>query len=277
MTQAELYVVATPLGNRLDITLRAMDCLKQADVLFAEDTREALKLLELCGIAAQGRKIHSYASHNLKRATQLAVELLQNGKRIALLTDRGTPGISDPGALLVAAAREAGIKVTPIPGPSAVTALVSVSGLAETGFVFWGFLPRENKPRQEAFDRMRALGLPVCFYESPRRVRETVEALKAAFPQGRLFMGRELTKIYEEFRWLDLAQTAADTLPEQGEYVFLLETGPSAKLQEWETEVRLRMASDREWSKDVASRHGIAAKQVYNALQQARASSIVSK
>lgn len=269
MEQSELYVVATPLGNRQDITLRAIECLKKVKWVFAEDTRETLKLFELCGISAQGKKLHSYANHNLKKATALATQILLEGQSIALVTDRGTPGISDPGALLVAAARESGVKVVPLPGPSAVATLVSVSGLEQNEFLFLGFLPRENKPKQEVFDRIRKLGAPACFYESPRRVRETFADLKAAFPAGALFFGREMTKMYEQFGWLDLSTATADALPEQGEYVLLVQPGKVPEgPSDWEEEVRLRLATDKEWSKAVATRFGVTSREVYNALQR---------
>lgn len=266
MTQAELYVVATPLGNRGDITLRAIEVLKQVTWIFAEDTRETFKLLELCAIPAAGKKIQSYASHNLKKATAQAVSILEGGESVALVTDRGTPGISDPGALLVSAARAAGIKVLPVPGASAVTALVSVSGIPD-GFIYLGFLPKEAKNRGEVFESIASLGLPACFYESPRRIRETLRNLQTAFPQGQVFWGREMTKLFEEYRWEDLATLDTQSAPEQGEYVVLLKPGPAAKALAWEEEVRLRAGSDRDWSKNVAARHGVTAKQVYNALQ----------
>ncbi len=271
MDQSELYVVATPLGNRLDITLRAIECLKKVKWVFAEDTRETHKLFELCGISAEGKKFHSYASHNLKQATQYAAEILKSGESIALVCDRGTPGISDPGALLVAAARESGVKVVPLPGPSAVAALVSVCGLEKNEFLFLGFLPKENKPREQVFDRIRKLGAPACFYESPRRVRQTFEDLKAAFPNGSLFFGREITKMYEQFEWLNLSTANAEMLPELGEYVLMVLPGETtAGPEAWEDEVRLRMASDKEWAKSVGARFGIASRDVYNALQRLR-------
>jgi 16S rRNA (cytidine1402-2'-O)-methyltransferase len=266
MTQAELYVVATPLGNRGDITLRAIEVLKQVTWIFAEDTRETMKLLELCGIPVAGKKIHSYASHNLKKATALAVKILGENQSIALVTDRGTPGISDPGALLVSAAREAGVKVLPIPGASAVTALISVSGVPD-GFLYLGFLPKENKPRQETFQSIANLGLPACFYESPRRIRDTLAELKTAFPKGRVFWGREMTKLFEQYRWMDLESIDVNEAPEQGEYVVMLQPGPRTDTVAWEKEVQMRARSDRDWSKDVAARHGVTAKEVYNALQ----------
>ncbi len=268
MNQSELYVVATPLGNKGDITLRAMECLREAKWIFAEDTRETLKLLELCAIPAAGKRLHSYANHNLKKATAIAVEKLQAGESIVLVTDRGTPGVSDPGALLVAAAREAGVKIVPVPGASAVTALVSVSGSKESGFVFWGFFPRESKAQQELSKRIQGMGLPVCFYESARRIRETAGILKEAFPTGRILIGREMTKHFEQLEWFDLADLDLGRLPEQGEYTFLLEPGEFDALPDWAEQVRWRAASDRDWSKFVAERHGTTAKEVYNALQK---------
>ncbi len=271
MTQAELYVVATPLGNRLDITLRAIECLKQVRCLFAEDTRETLKLMELCGISPEGKKIHSYASHNLKKATELALKILGEGESVALVTDRGTPGISDPGALLVSAARAQGIKILPIPGASALSALISVSGLKESEFFFIGFLPRENKPRAALFDRIAHLGAAACFYESPRRIRETIQDLKIAFPRGSVFFGREMTKVFEQYVESPLAECAVEDFPEQGEYVVLLRPGAVEKAEDWEAQVRLRAASDRDWSKALAAQYGIASKDAYNALQRLRA------
>ncbi|MBY0371581.1 16S rRNA (cytidine(1402)-2'-O)-methyltransferase [bacterium] len=270
MSQSELYVVATPLGNRGDITLRAIECLKEVPWIFAEDTRETLKLLEICGISAGGKKVHSYASHNLKRATELAVEILAEGKNVALVTDRGTPAISDPGALLVEAARAGGFKVVPIPGVSAVTALACVSGLLPGEFAFVGFPPQQEKHFRELLDQIRAFKRPAVFYESPRRVRETVQALSQAFPQGRVFVGREMTKVHEEYYWLDLAGADLATLPEQGEYTLLVTPGESRSEESWRAEVALRAATDKEWSKDVASRHGVTARDIYNALQHLR-------
>lgn len=270
MTNAELYVVATPLGNLKDITLRAIECLKETTHFFAEDTRESMKLLELCGISLQGKKFHSYANHNLKKATELAVKVLLDGHCVALLSDRGTPGISDPGALLVAAAREAGVVARPLPGASAVTALYSVSGLSDPGFLFVGFLPKENKARQSLFKSIRTLSFPVCFYESPRRIRETFGDLKAAFPSGKLFFGREMTKLYEEFGWVDFQSGSAESLSEQGEYVCLLQPGETRRAADWAEEVGLRAGTDKEWAKAVAERYGVASSEIYNALQAAK-------
>jgi 16S rRNA (cytidine1402-2'-O)-methyltransferase len=274
MINAELYVVATPLGNLKDITLRAIECLNATTHFFAEDTRESMKLLELCGISLQGKKFHSYASHNLKKATELAVRILLEGHSVALLSDRGTPGISDPGALLVRAAREAGVAARPLPGPSAVTALYSVSGLSDSGFLFVGFLPKENKPRQALFKKVASLSLPVCFYESPRRVRETFQDLKSAFPKGSIFFGREMTKLYEEFGWLDLQSASPESLNEQGEYVCILQPGETRHTEEWEDEVRLRAAPDKEWAKAIAEKYGVASSDVYNALQATKKGSV---
>jgi len=221
-------------------------------------------------VSAEGKKMHSYASHNLKKATELAVELLGQGHSLALLTDRGTPGISDPGALLVEAARKNGVRVIPIPGASALAALVSVSGLSESAFFFAGFLPRENKPRSELFKKVGDWGVAFCFYEYPRGIRESVGYLKEAFPEGEVFFGREMTKLHEDYGWRALKDTNPEEFPEQGEYAVLVRPGKLEKAEAWEEEVNLRMASDRDWSKVVAARHGITSRDVYNALQRLR-------
>lgn len=131
---AQLYIIATPLGNRDDITLRAQAKIQELEYFFVEDTREFQKLLSLLGIENATKKYHSYASHNMKEATAMALRFLAEGKDIGFLTDRGTPAISDPGALLVQKARAAGFSITPIPGPSSVTTLMSVSGMTDGRF-----------------------------------------------------------------------------------------------------------------------------------------------
>jgi 16S rRNA (cytidine1402-2'-O)-methyltransferase len=142
--------------------------------------------------------------------------------------------------------------------------------LEDNEFFFLGFLPREQKAKQEVFDRIRKLGSPTCFYESPRRVRETFQELKQAFPRGSFFYGREMTKVFEQFAWLDFQSAQPEDLSEQGEYVCLVLPGEGQVETEWEEEVRLRLASDRDWSKALASRFGVASRDVYNALQRLR-------
>jgi 16S rRNA (cytidine1402-2'-O)-methyltransferase len=272
MPEPKLYIIATPLGNRDDITLRAIQTLRSLNVFFAEDSREFLKLLDLYQIPSAGKEVHSYAKHNMKAATERALVHLRKGVSLGLTTDRGTPGISDPGAQIVQAAREEGFEVVPIPGVSAMATLVSVAGLSADPFLFWGFLPLGNKDRKEVFDRIERLGVPVCFFESPKRVRDTVDELKGRFPEGKIFSGREMTKVFESFVWTDLSATHLDDWVEKGEYALLLIPGPPL-LEEgdrWEDALRLRVLPEKAWAKQVAERHGVSATAIYNALQKAK-------
>lgn len=268
MSQIKLYMIATPLGNLEDITLRALETFKRVDTFFAEDSRELLKLFQVLKLDATGKKIFSYASHNMKEATEKALEILAEGRDVGFVSDRGTPAISDPGAMLVSRAREAGVQIVPVPGPSSVTTLLSVSGLVETQFLFVGFLPNTQKSREEIFEKIKKFSVATCFFESPKRIRETVLELKEKFPSGSLFIGREMTKIYESFSWFDLKDLGPESLPELGEYALILKPGESQSASDLENEVVLRASSDKEWSKNIAQRLGISASDAYNALQR---------
>lgn len=192
-----LYVVATPLGNLEDITLRALRVLKEADLIAAEDTRRTRTLLARYGIATPTT---SYFEHNRARKGPYLLRLLEEGKAVALVTDAGTPGISDPGSHLVRAAREAGVPVVPVPGPSAVTAALSVAGLPADRFVFEGFLPAKAGRRRARLRELRALGRTVVLYEGPHRVPETLAAIEEVFGPVEVVLARELTKQFEELR-----------------------------------------------------------------------------
>ena len=172
-----LYVVATPLGNLRDLTLRALDVLATADVIAAEDTRVTAHLLRHYGIATRAISLHA---HNEARRVETLLALLADGKSVALVSDAGTPAISDPGARLARAARDAGYPVVPLPGPSAVATAVSAAGLDAEAFVFLGFLPRQAKARGERLAAFAALPVALVMYEAPHRVRATVADLLAA-------------------------------------------------------------------------------------------------
>lgn len=269
MPEAKLYIVATPLGNLKDITLRAIDVLTQVDWIFAEDSRETMKLMELSGIKVAGKHVQSFAAHNMRESAEKAIQILREGKEVAMVSDRGTPAISDPGALLVRRAREEGFPVFPIPGASSVTALLSVTGWDTDRFLFVGFLPTTDGERREVYEQIAGTGLPACFFESPKRVRRTAEELKARFPHGKLFWGREMTKAFEEYREVRLRNLSIEELSEKGEYALVLLPGETPAVKEaWREEVELRLASDKDWAKGVAARHGVASKEVYNALQE---------
>ncbi len=221
-------MVATPLGNLGDLTARARDTLAQADLIAAEDTRVTAVLLAHYGIVARVTALHE---HNERQKTPALLAELAAGRRVALVSDAGTPAVSDPGARLVRAAREAGYRVVPIPGPSALTAALSAAGLDAGEVLFAGFLPSAAKARREALERIGRLPCALAFYEAPHRVRATVDALVAALDPARLLVvARELTKIYETIAAMPLADApawfAADANRERGEFVLLVDAPP---------------------------------------------------
>lgn len=191
-----LYIVATPIGNLEDITRRALRVLSEADWVACEDTRQTLKLLAHYGIKARLTSFHSY---NLKRETPRLLGLLAKGESVALVSDGGTPGISDPGSHLVALARERGIAVTPVPGPSALSAVLSVVGFAGQTVSFAGFLSPKAGRRRRALEELLARPGGVVLYESPHRIVKLLEDLSALAPERGCLLAREMTKVHEEF------------------------------------------------------------------------------
>jgi len=191
-----LYIVATPIGNLEDITLRALRILKEVHLIAAEDTRHTRTLLDRYGI---GRPVTSYHEHNEKTKARALVERLKRGQSIALVSDAGTPLLSDPGYRLVREAIKAAIPVVPLPGPSAMTALLSVSGLATDRFVFEGFLPARRGERRERLGALREEKRTMVFYEAPHRLKESLGDLLEILGDREAVMGREITKIHEEF------------------------------------------------------------------------------
>ena len=192
-----LFVVATPIGNLEDITLRALRVLRESDLVAAEDTRRTRALLQAYGVRAP---LVSYFEHNQARRGPELLRRLQGGARIALVTDAGTPGVSDPGFRLVRLCRDAGVPVVPIPGASAVVAAVSAAGIPADRFVFEGFLPTKPGRRLARLRELVPLGRPIVLYESPHRLLATLEALEAVFGEAEVVLAREVTKRFEEFR-----------------------------------------------------------------------------
>jgi 16S rRNA (cytidine1402-2'-O)-methyltransferase len=224
-----LYVVATPIGNLADASPRALDVLRQAELVACEDTRTTRTLLARHGIERTTLALHA---HNERTATAKLLAALRAGSSVALVTDAGTPGISDPGALLVEAAHREGLRVVPVPGPNAAVAAYSAAGFAADRFLFVGFLPAKPAARRKALAAVD-LPWPVIFYEAPHRVLETVEDLAARFGGEReLVIARELTKKFEEVARLPLAQAAAwlkaGAHRQQGEFVLVLGAGTVA-------------------------------------------------
>lgn len=219
-----LYVVATPIGNLRDITLRALDVLGQVDVVAAEDTRVTGGLLAHHGIRVQ---LVSLNEHNEKRRAAEVIALLAKGKRVALVTDAGTPAISDPGALLVRAVTDAGFAVVPVPGPSAVIAALSASGIAAAHWMFCGFLPATAAARRTALDAVATVPAALVFYEAPHRVLATLTAMADALGATRdIVIARELTKRYETIHRCALgaavAWIGADPDRVRGEFVLIV-------------------------------------------------------
>lgn len=214
-----LYVVATPIGNLEDVTLRALRVLREVALIAAEDTRRTAHLLQHYSISTRTTSLHEHNEH--KRVPGLVAQL-ERGDSIALVSDAGTPLVSDPGRKLVAAAHAAGIRVEPIPGPSAVMAAVSASGLAEDGFVFAGFPPAKARARSRWFAELATEPRAVVLYEAPHRIRATLAAIRGGFPGRTVFVGRELTKLHESSVVCPTSKLAPDSFPALGEYVLVL-------------------------------------------------------
>ena len=223
-----LWVVATPIGNLEDLTARARQALAHADEVLCEDTRRTAQLLAALRLQPRTSRLDAHAT-----PAQIArvVQAMQTGKTYALVTDAGTPGVSDPAAELVRAAHAEGVRVTPIPGPSAVTALLSVAGLAGSGFTFRGYFPRKNGERVEELETFmaRAEREIWVWFESPERLQSTMEAIAHRLPYASLVAGKELTKFHEKI-FADTAARATDAISEElknegnlGEWCFALQ------------------------------------------------------
>ncbi|WP_421659048.1 16S rRNA (cytidine(1402)-2'-O)-methyltransferase [Leptothermofonsia sp. ETS-13] len=220
-TPGTLYLVGTPIGNLEDMTFRAVRILQSVDLIAAEDTRHTGKLLHHFQISTPQI---SYHDHNRQSRTSDLVEQLRWGKAIALVTDAGTPGISDPGYELVKACAEAGISVVPIPGPSAAIAALTVSGLACDRFVFEGFLPAKSQARRARLEILKSESRTLIFYEAPHRLRQTLQDLRLFGGERPMVLARELTKLHEEI-WrgtIDEAIERHGDLNPQGEYTLVV-------------------------------------------------------
>ena len=276
-----LYLIATPIGNLEDITLRALRVLKQCDLIACEDTRQTQKLLNHFAIE---KPTTSYHEHNeASRAAEL-VDKLAQGARIAVVSDAGMPGISDPGFRLVSLAIERGIPVIPIPGPAALISAVVASGLPPESFSFRGFLPAKAGARRAALNGINASPETQIFYEAPHRIREALEDVVVTLgPQRRVVVARELTKIHEEF----LRGTAAEVLDVakrrgelKGEIVLLIGPAaggesavPSISIRERVGQLMRDEALDEKGAlKKLARERGISKSEAYRELQRERSS-----
>ena len=220
-----LYIVATPIGNLEDITLRAVETLKKVDLIAAEDTRHSQRLMNHLGVSTRLLSLHE---HNEREKSQAIIDKVKDGQNIALVSDAGTPLISDPGYYLVKLAQEQGVKVVPIPGVSAVVTALSVSGLPSDRFVFEGFLPAKSGNKQRVLELFKYESRTVIFYESPHRIVDTLESMLTVFGEKRrLVLARELTKTFETIKGESLGLLCewvkSDANQQRGEFVLLLE------------------------------------------------------
>ncbi|HET9293910.1 MAG TPA: 16S rRNA (cytidine(1402)-2'-O)-methyltransferase [Gemmatimonadales bacterium] len=227
---ATLYVVATPLGHLGDLTTRAAEVLRGVDVVAAEDTRRSRTLLEHLGASP---RVVSFHAHSDAGRTEELLGLLAEGRSVALVTDAGTPGVSDPGPTLVAAVRAGGYAVVPIPGPSAAAVALSAAGLPADRFLFLGFLPRKGADRRELLGRAAREPWSIVFYEAPGRLVTLLRDLATVAGENRhAVVARELTKLHEEFRPGTLAELAAwyDAHEPRGEITLVMAGAPAAPL-----------------------------------------------
>lgn len=223
--ECALYVVATPIGNLRDISLRALDVLESADVIAAEDTRNSTHLLTHFGIKA--KRLMALHQHNERGAAEKVIALLEQGQSVALVSDAGTPAVSDPGALLVEAVRVAAYRVIPIPGANAALAALSAAGLPVPHFLFYGFLPNKSAARCRVLQDLATLPYTLAFYEAPHRILECVADLQNVFGGERqIVLAREITKLFESIHRCTLAEALnwlnGDPNRQRGEFVLLV-------------------------------------------------------
>lgn len=268
---ATLYVVATPIGNLGDFTPRAREALAAARRIFAEDTRRTRGLLAYAGIA--GKTLLRVDAHATPERLARLVAGFEAEESVALVTDAGAPGVSDPGAALVRAAADAGVRVVPIPGPSAVTTAIAASGLVEGAFLFLGFLPRHGKKRTHVLERVTGSAEPVILFESPQRIAETLRDLATSTPEREAALCRELTKLHEEILRGKLAALALLEREWLGEITLVLgahEAGERAEApadpSEIDAEIASRLAkgaSPKDLASELAARLKIPRRSAY--------------
>jgi 16S rRNA (cytidine1402-2'-O)-methyltransferase len=268
-----LYVVATPIGNLEDITYRAVRVLRDADIIACEDTRHTRKLLDHFGIGGQ---TVSYHEHNERSRSGKLLAALESGASVALVSDAGTPLVSDPGYRLVAAAVQAGVQVSPVPGPSAVLAALAASGLPTDTYFFAGFLPAKAGQRKRVLDSIAAMDCTVVFYEAPHRIIESLQDIGRSLPTRQVVVARELTKVHEEFLRgspEELATALAARPVIRGEFTILAgkpETvtavvGPAREaVEQYESQGLSRMDA----IKAVARDRGVSKRQVYAEVEE---------
>jgi 16S rRNA (cytidine1402-2'-O)-methyltransferase len=262
-----LFVVATPIGNLEDITLRALRILREVSVIAAEDTRRTANLLARHAINTPTTSLHE---HNEHRKSAAIVARLQQGESIALVSDAGTPTVSDPGGELIKEAIAGGIRVEAVPGPSAILAAVSASGLPTETFTFLGFPPTRSKDRIKWFARARKVGGPVVFFEAPHRIRQTLQDLQESVGDCEVAVARELTKVHEELVRGPISHVVGKLISDKGEFTVIALIGQMTDNRPADESVE--GLSRRQAVASVARAHGLTANQLYQAIEAAKKS-----
>ncbi len=274
----KLYLCATPIGNLGDITERVLECLKNADIIAAEDTRNSMKLMTHFDIHTPLTSYHEFNKYD--KADKLVSRLLE-GSNIALITDAGTPAISDPGEVLVKKCQEAGIEVTSLPGPSAAITALTLSGLPTRRFVFEGFLPQDKEERQEIIEELKGEYRTIILYEAPHHLKATLRDLQEAFGERRLAIARELTKKHEEILRFTVREALSyyENQEPRGEFVLVMEgrdrrkdeaqkraayeeMTPKEHVEKYMNEGMDKKAAMKQAAKD----RGVSKRDIYNAL-----------
>lgn len=258
MRTGTLYVIATPIGNLDDSSLRAIALLKEMDLIVCEDTRRSIKLLNHYGIRGRLESYHEF--NETEKAEQLAVKI-QSGSRVAIISDAGTPTISDPGYRLVRVCRKRGIPVLPVPGPSAAMAALSVSGLPTDEFYFIGFLPSRGKARRKKLECLKGRTPTLVFYESARRIRSCLADMLEAFGDREVLVAREMTKLHETHLFGRIAEILP-AIVERGEFVIVVHGAEEAI----EEAIDISELSRQDLLKLAADRLGVGKRQLYELL-----------
>ena len=261
-----LFVVATPIGNLEDITLRALRVLREVKLIAAEDTRRTAQLLARHAIATPTTSFHA---HNEHRKTPQLLARLNEGDDIALVSDAGTPTIADPGGPLIRAALDASIRVVPIPGPSAVMAALTASGTAYPDFTFLGFPPTRSKARSGWFNRLTRVEGTAVFFESPHRIRQTLAELKGVLGDREIVIGRELTKVHENLVKQHISDALDALTSPIGEFTVVIEIGHTTENNRGSDDLP---DSRRQAVALVAKDHGLTANQLYRAIEELKKS-----
>jgi 16S rRNA (cytidine1402-2'-O)-methyltransferase len=278
-----LFVVATPIGNLEDISARALRVLREVAIIAAEDTRRTARLLSRYAITTPTTSLHE---HNEAAKRGALVGRLSRGDSVALVSDAGTPTVSDPGAAFIRAAIEADIKVEPVPGPSAALAALAVSGISTDTFLFLGFPPTQSRKRQEWFESVRGAGRPVVFFEAPHRIRRTLQDLRDTVGNQNIALGRELTKRHEELVNGPISVVLERLASPRGEFTIVVDIGhiteDAAAASPSDREIALEFgeltkndrASRRHAIAELARRHGLPRNRVYAAIETAKKSGL---